>query len=534
MKSRLVRNGFRAAPLAAALLFALGARAASAAEFWLQAQSFVKTMPDGVAVTMWGYAPCGAGFTACGPATAPGPALVVPAGEALTVHLFNNGLPEGVSVTIPGQPAPTGSAVVRNLDGRIRAFTHEAAPGGSADYVWPAAAIKAGTYLYQSGSHPAVQVQMGLYGAFESDASALNAYGAPDLAYDADLTLIFSEIDPALHAAVAAGQYGAPPPPPVPAGWMTSTMLYEARYFLVNGESYAPGQSPIALGSTGQRVLFRLLNAGLKSRLPAFTGLTLEVIAEDGNRYAAGQEPESAQVELPAGKTLDAFVIVPGPGYSAVYDRALGLTAALAPGGGMLAPLGVPDLTQNTLTVALTGSGGGTVRSASLPGGIDCGVDCTESYNPGTEVTLAAFPAPGSYFLGWSGGGCSGRGDCVTTLGAAQAVTADFRTTNIVRLFVPNGGESFPEGSLATIRWGLPAAARHVTLHYSLNGGTTWRLIDRGVPGNSLVWRVPLVASTRSNCLVRVRAYNASNGLVGTDVSAAPFTITNVVAARRR
>ena len=33
-----------------------------------------------------------------------------------------------------------------------------------------------GTYLYQSGSHPAVQVQMGLYGGVTSDAAAGEVY----------------------------------------------------------------------------------------------------------------------------------------------------------------------------------------------------------------------------------------------------------------------------------------------------------------------------------------------------------------------
>ncbi|MBK9035920.1 MAG: hypothetical protein IPL61_32500 [Myxococcales bacterium] len=84
-------------------------------------------------------------------------------------------------------------------------------------------------------------------------------------------------------------------------------------------------------------------------------------------------------------------------------------------------------LVQYTLTVARAGTGTGTVTS--VPAGITCGVDCTEVYTTGTAVTLAASPAAGSTFAGWSGGGCTGTGTCVVTLAAATTVTATFTLT---------------------------------------------------------------------------------------------------------
>ena len=82
------------------------------------------------------------------------------------------------------------------------------------------------------------------------------------------------------------------------------------------------------------------------------------------------------------------------------------------------------NLASYTLTVQKTGEGDGTVTSN--PVGINCGTDCTQNYNGGTQVTLTADPDDSSLFAGWSGGGCSGTGTCVVTMTAAKTVTADF------------------------------------------------------------------------------------------------------------
>ncbi len=76
------------------------------------------------------------------------------------------------------------------------------------------------------------------------------------------------------------------------------------------------------------------------------------------------------------------------------------------------------------LTVIKAGNGSGTVTS--LPAGINCGVECSEVYDVGTEVTLTAVAATGSTFTGWSGGGCTGTGVCEVTIEAATNVTATF------------------------------------------------------------------------------------------------------------
>lgn len=77
-----------------------------------------------------------------------------------------------------------------------------------------------------------------------------------------------------------------------------------------------------------------------------------------------------------------------------------------------------------TLIVTKSGTGTGTVTSS--PFGINCGGDCSEIYALSTFITLTAAPAPGSTFVGWSGGGCSGTGLCTLTFNAATTVNAIF------------------------------------------------------------------------------------------------------------
>ncbi|MBK7661921.1 MAG: Ig-like domain repeat protein, partial [Betaproteobacteria bacterium] len=84
------------------------------------------------------------------------------------------------------------------------------------------------------------------------------------------------------------------------------------------------------------------------------------------------------------------------------------------------------------LTVTKTGAGTGTVTST--PAGIACGATCNGNFNSGVSVALAAAPATGSFFAGWSGA-CTGTGACNVTMDAAKSVGAQFKlNTAIPRL----------------------------------------------------------------------------------------------------
>jgi len=82
-----------------------------------------------------------------------------------------------------------------------------------------------------------------------------------------------------------------------------------------------------------------------------------------------------------------------------------------------------PPVLLMPLTVQKVGTGFGTVSGV----GIDCGGDCSHSYNRGLPVTLTATPTAPSTFTGWSGSaGCGGIGTCVVTMSQTHAVTATF------------------------------------------------------------------------------------------------------------
>ncbi|MEK7092582.1 MAG: hypothetical protein AAB907_03080, partial [Patescibacteria group bacterium] len=78
------------------------------------------------------------------------------------------------------------------------------------------------------------------------------------------------------------------------------------------------------------------------------------------------------------------------------------------------------------LTVTKQGTGQGTITSN--PAGINCGTDCQESYNSGTQVTLTASAStnPQSTFVNWGGECTSTQNTCTLILNSDKTVTATF------------------------------------------------------------------------------------------------------------
>jgi hypothetical protein len=83
----------------------------------------------------------------------------------------------------------------------------------------------------------------------------------------------------------------------------------------------------------------------------------------------------------------------------------------------------------STVTLQKDGIGSGTISSTPL--GIDCGTTCSGEFEQGTTVSFNAAPVPGSVFVGWSGGACSGAvPTCTVVMNANQTINVTFTIPN--------------------------------------------------------------------------------------------------------
>lgn len=528
--------------LAALLSLGVMAPAAMALTVNLTASETTLTMPDGTDVFMWGYVLTGSGDT---PFDSNNPPVIrALTTDTLTINLTNSlpitnpALVAETSLVIPGQNDTTMAPVFftdPQLRQRVQSFTHETAAAATGVYTWNS--LQAGTYLIQSGTHPSVQVPMGLYAVLIVDQGAAGtAYttGAGPITYNSDVPLLFSEVDSLQHLAVTNGDYGTP------AYATTMAAGYGADYFLINGQPFSSDRTPVPAGANGDNILLRFLNAGLRIREPVIQGGHINVIAEDGNAFTAigatQQQYSQYSVDLAAGKTMDALFAPATDGYYPVYDRRLGLTNNNAPGpGGMMTFLEVGTPNQ-TLDVAFDGAstGTGTIQAISAPGGIDSAAgDLTEDFLVDTAVTLRATPDPNSALTGWVVSGGTGEcqapladpyGDCVVTMDANKTVTATFTSYLQATVITPDGGENIPAGSGYTIRWGAPVTDMTFNLAYSFGAGTPWQTIATGVSGNQYVWTVPVGVPNHGDLFIAVTGYNSGGLKTSVDISDAAAT----------
>ena len=262
-----------------------------------------------------------------------------------------------IANTAPGTPCTTDAsgAVPPNQANRVQSFSTEVAAAGATPVAPQVASgsaltwsnLRPGTYLLESGTHPSIQVPMGLIGVLvvttaPSGTSAGTAYpgvaattttaAIPAVPYNAELPLEFSEIDPVQNKAVNTavntagfsetkvwdGHLGACGNPNSGVGVANTcyppAVNYTPFYYLINGLAFnktnAPFSvfpatagvsgtppSPVVTGITGT-VLVRLVNAGLRMHVPSIVGSQTRgftgagaaatvsgftLIAEDGN-----------------------------------------------------------------------------------------------------------------------------------------------------------------------------------------------------------------------------------------------------------
>jgi hypothetical protein len=123
------------------------------------------------------------------------------------------------------------------------------------------------------------------------------------------------------------------------------------------------------------------------------------------------------------------------------------------------------------LSVNHGGSGSGSVSGP----GINCGPDCSEPYDAGTQVQVTATPSAGSVFAGWTGCDSPSGTTCTMTMGADKSVTATFVTLR--KLTVTLSGAGRVSSTPAGIVCGTTCTA-------SYKDGTQVTLTETAKPGS--------------------------------------------------
>jgi len=305
-------------------------------------------------IPMWGFA-----TNSAGTATVPGPRIEVGANQVADglVLIVSNQLPVPISLVIPGLNGNSAAgqpvkfpANDPNYPDRVRSLVPEVAPLGVRHYVWTGP-LKLGTYAYHSGTHLAVQVQMGLYGMVTVRSNLNQVYPGIQVPANRDTPVIFSEVDPVLHWRVHTNDYG-------PGKTISSTLHSDPSLFMINGRAFSratpPPNNHLTSGARSVQTLFRFINFCWDSRiptlagpvpsnriLPASDGHYLTLIAEDGNLYPFRQAAYAPN--LSSMKTMDVLFTPPNPGGPALpvsyglYDHRLGLSNPSGEQGGMYA-----------------------------------------------------------------------------------------------------------------------------------------------------------------------------------------------------
>jgi hypothetical protein len=291
---------------------------------------------------------------------------------------------------------------------------------GCAVLTWKA--LKPGTYLLESGTHPSIQVPMGLIGILvvttapvpSTTAGVAGTAGiaypavgtAPAVPYNAEVPLEFSEIDPVLNknvniavnsvgfseTKVWSGMPGQCGNPSSPVGVVNTcyppAVNYTPFYYLINGVAFdknSPGASlfpptagvssvtvagvttttPVTTGIAGT-VLVRLVNAGVRMHVPSMVGSqTLGFsgagVASTVSGFTLIAEDGNPLPNLNAPRVQTDVFMAAGKTFDVMIDAPVGgiATIALATGGGGTGYCSGCLPTAGTGTLTVTISGGG-------------------------------------------------------------------------------------------------------------------------------------------------------------------------------
>ncbi len=175
----------------------------------------------------------------------------------------------------------------------------------------------------------------------------------------------------------------------------------------------------------------------------------------------------------------------------------VGVTAAAAVTADFVA--------RHALTVQKTGNAAvaGTVTSA--PAGVDCGNDCFERYDSGTEVTLTAVAGPDARFTGWSGA-CSGNAaTCTVAMTAARTVKAAFNTQEVLTVTIGRLVDT-ASGTVSSSPAGISCGS---SCSAEFNTGSKVTLTAKAASGSRFVGWSGACSGSTSPCSVDMTAAQA-------------------------
>ena len=264
----------------------------------LYAKQMQISTPDGGSLRLWGFA-----TSADGEPQYPGPTLELAEADYAQITLHNVDVPQPVSLVFPGQenitktcdiglPSPSGCYGPLADSGNVVGTT------GNQSITYTFQANKPGTFMYNSGVNPQIQIDMGLVGALivrpsqaavNVDAGGGQVFNDASTAYDKEYLFFMSEMDPKLHYLAENNALNQ---------WDNSS--YHSVLFFFNGRNgpdtlagnFVPEMPHQPYGSLvtmypGQRVLLRTINVG-RNQHPLHThGNHFRQVSRDGNMLSS-------------------------------------------------------------------------------------------------------------------------------------------------------------------------------------------------------------------------------------------------------
>jgi len=246
------------------------------ATFLLTTGTFYIKTPDGNNSFMWGYANGNGSFQY------PGPVLCMNEGDNVTITLKNT-LPFPTSLVFPGNTRIRANGKLEQLDTSTNGLTQAVAAGSATapkSITYTFKATNPGTYLYESGTDPEVQVLMGMVGAIvvrprlnpndlanPTSCASLSKAGtlpagsiyAPGeaLVYDdcasaynpnREFMHLLTEVDPHMHVAIEKATCADVAPVDKPNCALSAPTYdmtkYVPRYWFINGRAFPDDITP--------------------------------------------------------------------------------------------------------------------------------------------------------------------------------------------------------------------------------------------------------------------------------------------------